>query len=72
MKAELHFENASESEELKLCLKARNWHDVAWRIDQYLKQKIKHGNHSEEVEIKLQEVRDELHKYLDMEGVEFI
>lgn len=72
MKAQLHFDSVYENEDFFIAIKARNWYDVVWRFDRHLRDALKHGNITDEQHEIYTTLRDELHKIMDTESVEFL
>ena len=59
------------TEELKLQAEALDWYLLAWDIDQFLRNQIKHGNVGVRNEKNLQAVRDELYHLMEDRNLSF-
>ena len=60
MKAILEFDLPEENAEHKLAVNAGNYYAVLWDIDQYIRNKLKHGGLAESEYVVLEKTRDEL------------
>jgi molecular chaperone GrpE (heat shock protein) len=64
MKAKLTFELPEEQEEFNDAVNGNAFKAVLWELDQYMRSQIKHGELTDDVHEKVQEIRDELHSIL--------
>ena len=61
MKAKLEFNLPEENEEFRIMSNGINWFNVAWELDQYLQNNIRHGSLPESSYLVYEEVRQKLH-----------
>jgi FKBP-type peptidyl-prolyl cis-trans isomerase (trigger factor) len=61
----LAFNLPEEKDEFKIASNAMDWALTVWDLDQYLRDKIKHSDHSEEDKIIFKMVQDQLSQILD-------
>jgi hypothetical protein len=69
MKAMLRFTLPQESEEHQLALDGWKWRIVAEEMDNFLRNKLKYEDLTEEDDEIYQSVRDELHSLIDNQGL---
>jgi hypothetical protein len=63
-KVTFEFDSVEEADEIRTALDAGKWRILAWHLDQYLRNKVKHCPDGEDPEA-YQAVRDELHSLLE-------
>jgi hypothetical protein len=68
--ATLTFRLPEESNEHRLALDGAYWWGVAWDIDQWLRNQLKHGCDHQTPEAALQAARDQLHEIIQSRNLE--
>ena len=75
MEAILKFDLPEDKEEFEVASKAMDWSILAWDIDQYIRNRLKHqtekldtSSAKEELEL----LRNELHSMMDDSGLQFL
>lgn len=68
MKAILEFTLPEDQEEHRVALDGSKWKNVAWSLDQWLRNMLKYENKDT---ISVQEVREQIYSELRENGVEF-
>lgn len=74
-KAILEFNFPEDECEFRIAVKAMNWALAVWDIEQYLREKLKHGGLNEQQSEAYGSIRDELHnifdtRYLNLEEID--
>ena len=69
MKAILEFDLPDESIEFKDAIQGSNWKGVVWDLDQFLRNKLKHGHSFQSADEALEAIREELLSILDAYGL---
>lgn len=65
MTAKLTFNLPSDEVEFQDAINGNRYRAVIWEMDQYLRSQLKHQELTDEVQEKVQEIRDELHSIID-------
>lgn len=72
MKAILEFNLPEDKVDFNLALKGSDWWHVCWKMDQYLRKKVKYDETlSEDVRNAYQDMRDELRMMMNDSNVSF-
>ena len=69
MKGKLEFKLPEEQEEFKVAQEGGAWKSVVWEVDQWLRNKLKHGEMDGKAAELLQEVRDLINAEADGAGL---
>ena len=69
MKAKLIFNLPEEQEEFNDAVNGTSFKSVVWELDQYMRSQLKHGELTDDVHDKVQEIRDQLHSILNDNNV---
>jgi hypothetical protein len=56
---------------MEMCLNGMKWYLLAWELDQYLRNRLKHENLSEDAYKALDEARDKLHELRSEDNLSF-
>jgi hypothetical protein len=67
----LKFNLSEEDNEFRLALNASKWYGVVWDVDQVLRNKLKHGEITDEARKAYEEIREELHSSMTDHGIDF-
>ena len=71
MKAILEFNLPEDKVDFDLALQGSDWKHVCWEMDQYLRKELKYSDEKSFEELKLlQEVRDELYRFINENNVD--
>ena len=71
MKAILGFNLPEDKVDFDLALQGSDWKHVCWEMDQYLRKELKYSDEKSFEELKLlQEVRDELYRFINENNVD--
>ncbi len=65
MKATLEFDLPEEEEELHDALHGIDWKNAVWRIDQYLRDKLKYGHSFKSADEAMETIRHEIRSILE-------
>jgi len=68
-KATLTFNLPEEQEEHQMALKGAEWQNTVWEMDQWFRNKLKHGHGFKSAEEALEEGRVELRRLVDDNGL---
>ena len=74
MKAILEFDLPEDKEEFEVASKAMDWSILAWDIDQYIRNRLKHQTEKLDMLIankELELLRNELHELMEDNGLRF-
>lgn len=69
MRGVLYFKLPSEEAAFRLATRAQDWALVAWDMDQWLREKLKHGHSFDSADAALEAARTKLHELLDDYGL---
>ena len=67
----IEFDSIEDKHEMEMCLNGMKWYLLAWELDQYLRNRLKHENLSEDAYKALDEARDKLHELRSENGLSF-
>jgi hypothetical protein len=70
-KITIEFDSIEDKEEMEMCLNGSKWYYLAWQFDQYLRNKLKHEDLSENAYKALDEARYKLHELRSEENLSF-
>ena len=70
-KVTIEFDSIEDKEEMEMCLNGMKWYLLAWELDQYLRNRLKHEVLSEDAYKALDEARDKLHELRSEDGLTF-
>lgn len=69
MKAILEFNLPEDSSDHEMCINAYRYHNSLYEFKQLLRQKIKYGEHTDEIYDVYEKIRDEFNDILDSNNV---
>ena len=67
----IEFDTIEDQHELDVCINGGNWYTLAWKLDQYLRDRLKYEPMSDKEYEVLQETRDKLHELRGENGLTF-
>lgn len=70
-KVTIEFDSIEEKDEMEMCLNGSKWYLLAWELDQYLRNRLKHEDLSEDAYSALDEAREKLHELRREENLSF-
>jgi len=70
-KVTIEFDSVEDQHELDVCMNGGKWYLLAWELDQYLRNRLKHENLPEDAYKALDEARDKLHELRSEDGLTF-
>jgi len=70
-KVTIEFDSIEDKEEMEMCLNGMKWYLLAWELDQYLRNKLKHEDLSDDVYKELDDTREKLHEFMQYNGLTF-
>jgi len=71
MKATIEFNLPEDEEQFNVANKGMDWALVAWDMDQILRDKLKHEEHTRDARKALEEIRDTLNEMLADRGLTY-
>jgi hypothetical protein len=70
-KVTIEFDSIEDKEEMEMCLNGMKWYLLAWELDQYLRNRLKHEDLPEDAYKALDEARDKLHELRREDNLSF-
>jgi hypothetical protein len=70
-KVTIEFDSIEDKDEMEMCLNGMKWYLLAWELDQYLRNRLKHENLSQDAYKALDEARDKLHELRREDNLSF-
>jgi hypothetical protein len=70
-KVTIEFDSIEDKHEMEMFLNGMKWYLLAWELDQYLRNRLKHEILSEDAYKALDEARDKLYELLREDGLTF-
>jgi hypothetical protein len=70
-KVTIEFDTIEDKDEMDWCLNGLKWYSLAWELDQYLRNRLKHEELVDEAYLALDEVRAKLHELRREENLSF-
>lgn len=70
-KAKLEYNLPEEKSDFMLASRAQGWYSTLWDLDQYLRNKLKHGNDFKSTDEALAEIRKYLHELMEDNNITF-
>lgn len=67
----IEFDSIEDKDELDVCINGGKWYTLAWQLDQYLRNRLKHEDLSEDAYSALDEAREKLHELRREENLSF-
>jgi hypothetical protein len=56
---------------MEMCMNGMKWYLLAWELDQYLRNRLKHENLSEDAYCEIEKAREKLHELRSESGLTF-
>jgi hypothetical protein len=70
-KVTIEFDSIEDKDEMEMCLNGMKWYLLAWELDQYLRNRLKYENLSEDAYKVLDETRAKLRELMRENGLTF-
>jgi hypothetical protein len=70
-KVTIEFDTVEDQHEMDMCLNGMKWYLLAWELDQYLRNRLKHEELPEEVYKEMDDTREKLHEIMRNDGLRF-
>jgi hypothetical protein len=67
----IEFDSIEDKDEMEMCLNGMKWYLLAWELDQYLRNRLKHEILSEDAYKALDEARDKLYELRREDNLSF-
>ena len=68
-KVTIEFNTIDEQHELELCINASKWYSIVWDYSQYLRNRLKHDELSDDAYKAIKDAQEKLHELLNDEGL---